>query len=70
MLCLKILSKNEGVADKELFLFLNAIAIAMLSYDYDSRLKVYISKEILDIYLKESKRLLDLDTHPDDFVVY
>ncbi|MEQ1345900.1 hypothetical protein [Acinetobacter seifertii] len=70
MLCLKILSKSEGVTDKELFLFLNAIAIAMLSYNYDSRLKVYISKEILDIYLKESKRLLDLDTHPDDFVVY
>ncbi len=46
------------------------MAIAMLSYNYDSRLKVYISKEILDIYLKESKRLLDLDTHPDDFVVY
>ncbi|MEQ1086732.1 hypothetical protein [Acinetobacter seifertii] len=70
MLCLKILSKSEGVTDKELFLFLNAIAIAMLSYDYDSRLKVYISKEILDIYLKESKRLLDLDTHADDFAIY
>ncbi len=36
MLCLKILSKSEGVTDKELFLFLNAMAIAMLSYDYDS----------------------------------
>lgn len=70
MLRLNILSKGNEITDKELFLFLDTIATAMLHYEYDSRLNVFVSKEILNIYLRESKRLLDLDTHPDDFVIY
>lgn len=67
---IEIVSKGEGISDNEIYIFLYILSSNMVNYNYESKLKVFVSKEILDIYLKESKRLLDLDTHPDDFVVY
>ena len=67
---IEIVSKGEGISDNEIYIFLYIMSINMVNYNYESKLRVFVSKEILDIYLKESKRLLDLDTHPDDFVIY
>lgn len=67
---IEIVSKGEGISDNEIYIFLYILSSNMVNYNYESKLRVFVSKEILDIYLKESKRLLDLDTYPDDFVVY
>lgn len=67
---IEIVSKGEGISDNEIYIFLYILSSNMVNYNYESKLRVFVSKEILGIYLKESKRLLDLDTHPDDFVVY
>ncbi|MEQ1345899.1 hypothetical protein [Acinetobacter seifertii] len=67
---IEIVSKGEEISDSEIYMFLYILSINMVNYNYESKLRVFVSKEILDIYLKESKRLLDLDTHSDNFVVY
>lgn len=51
-------------------IFIYILSSNIVNYNYESKLRVFVSKEILDIYLKESKRLLDLDIHSDEFVVY
>ncbi|MDQ9040700.1 hypothetical protein RFH95_09680 [Acinetobacter nosocomialis] len=70
LLRIEIISKGEEISDSEIYMFLYILSINMVNYNYESKLRVFVSKEILDIYLKESKRLLDLDTHSDNFVVY
>lgn len=63
---LNIKSVGENIVDKEIYMFLYILATCMLDFNFDSRLQVYVSKEILNIYLKEAERLLVLDTNPDD----
>lgn len=65
-----IFSQGKDISNADLYIFLECLAFVMLHYDYDSRLQVYVSKEILRSYLKESDRLLTLDTDPEDYVVY
>lgn len=65
-----ILSIGEGVSNKELYVFMHILAICMWDSNWDSRLKVFVSKEILEVYSRESGRLLELDTDPDDYVQF
>ncbi|MDQ8934845.1 hypothetical protein [Acinetobacter rudis] len=65
-----IRSLGADVTDKECYIFLYTLATCMFDFDFDSRLKVYVSKDILEIYLKESDRLLVLDTDPSDYVQF
>lgn len=65
---IEIIDRGHEVSEEEIYIFLYILSSIMVSYD--SKLRVLISKEILDIYLKESKRLIDLDTDPNDFVQY
>ena len=67
---IEVINKAEDVSNNDIYIFLYILSSNIVNYNYESKLRVFVSKEILDIYLKESKRLLDLDTHPDDFVVY
>ncbi|MCG5227147.1 hypothetical protein [Acinetobacter pittii] len=66
----EIISKGDDISNNEIYIFLYILSSNMVNHNYESKLRVFVSKEILDIYLKESKILLDSDTHPDDFVVY
>lgn len=68
VLRIEIIDKGYEISEEEIYIFLYILSSIMA--DYDSKLRVFISKEILDIYLKESKRLIDLDTDPNDFVQY
>jgi len=70
LLRIEIISKGEEISDSEIYMFLYILSINMVNYNYESKLRVFVSKEILDIYLKESKRLLDLNSEPEDFVIY
>lgn len=68
ILRIEIIEKGNEISEEDIYIFLYILSSIMVSYD--SKLRVLISKEILDIYLKESKRLIDLDTDPNDFVQY
>lgn len=70
LLRIEIIDKSTEISENEIYVFLHGLLANILNHDYDSKLRVFVSKEILNIYLRESRRLLDLDTHPDDFVVY
>lgn len=67
---INIFSQGEDVSDKELYLLLYILASAMANYEYDSRLQVYVSKEIMVVYLRELHRFSHLDTKPEDYAIY
>lgn len=67
---IEITNKGEDVSNNEIYIFLYILSSNIVNYNYESKLRVFVSKEILDIYLKESKRLLDLNSEPEDFVIY
>lgn len=67
---IEVISKGEDVSNNEIYIFLYILSSNMVNYNYESKLRVFVSKEILDIYLKESKRLLDLNSEPEDFVIH
>ncbi|MBZ6532274.1 hypothetical protein [Acinetobacter seifertii] len=67
---IEVINKGEDVSNNEIYIFLYILSSNIVNYNYESKLRVFVSKEILDIYLKESKRLLDLNSEPEDFVIY
>ncbi|MEQ1067750.1 hypothetical protein ABLB96_14155 [Acinetobacter sp. XH1741] len=67
---IEVINKGEDVSNNEIYIFLYILSSNIMNYNYESKLRVFVSKEILDIYLKESKRLLDLNSEPEDFVIH
>ena len=67
---IEVINKGEDVSNNEIYIFLYILSSNIVNYNYESKLRVFVSKEILDIYLKESKRLLDLNSEPENFVIY
>lgn len=67
---IEVINKAEDVYNNDIYIFLYILSSNIVNYNYESKLRVFVSKEILDIYLKESKRLLDLNSEPENFVIY
>ena len=57
---------NNKINKKEIYIFLQSFLWINVYFDYEKRLQVLISKDIMKIYLEEADRLSWLDVNAED----
>lgn len=67
-LTINILSWNNQLLNGDLFRILLILAETITNFDPQSKLKVFVSKQVLNLYYEEQYKLISLTDKPEDFL--
>lgn len=62
------LSQGRDTTDKEIYTFINTFIFCQRYRHLGNRVSLFVSDDILTVYLNETNRLGHLDTAPEDYV--